>query len=201
MATVGAVEESPIDRFRAVMETNYFGALRCIKAVLPGMRERRSGCIVNVTSIGGRIAMAACAAYTASKFALEALGEVLAQEVRGFNIRVAMVEPGIVDTAMAGRVAATPASSRYPQVGRMSAMVRASLAEPTPPAVVAEKVREIIESGTWQLRHPVGLDAQSFLDWRAAMSDEAWIEFGALDDESWRRRMQADWGMNLPPQT
>jgi NAD(P)-dependent dehydrogenase (short-subunit alcohol dehydrogenase family) len=78
----GTTEENPMAVFRAAMETNYFGALRCIQAVLPGMRERRSGCIVNVTSVAGRFSMAPQAAYSSSKFALEATSESLAQEVR-----------------------------------------------------------------------------------------------------------------------
>jgi len=69
----GPVEEVPIEVFRQVMETNFFGALRCIKAVIPSMRERRHGCIVNVTSVAGRVAMAPQAAYAASKWAFEAL--------------------------------------------------------------------------------------------------------------------------------
>src|SRR6266436_5873963 len=89
----GSIEELPMEAFRSTMETNYFGALRCIRAVLPGMRERRSGCIVNVTSVAGRLATAPMAPYTASKFALEALSEVLAQEMKPFNVRVAIVEP------------------------------------------------------------------------------------------------------------
>ena len=68
----GSVEECSTARFREVMETNFFGALRCIKAVVPAMRQRRQGCIVNVTSIAGRMALAPAAAYSASKFALEA---------------------------------------------------------------------------------------------------------------------------------
>jgi NAD(P)-dependent dehydrogenase (short-subunit alcohol dehydrogenase family) len=79
---IGPVEENPIAAFRATMETNYFGALRCIQAVLPGMRERRSGCIVNVTSVAGRLSVAPQAAYSSSKFALEAASESLAQEVK-----------------------------------------------------------------------------------------------------------------------
>jgi NAD(P)-dependent dehydrogenase (short-subunit alcohol dehydrogenase family) len=71
IASGGAVEETPLDIFRQVMETNFFGSLRCIKAVVPSMRERREGTIVNVTSIAGRVAMAPQAAYAASKWALE----------------------------------------------------------------------------------------------------------------------------------
>ena len=84
----GAVEELPLSEFRAVMETNYFGPIRAIQAVLPSMRERRSGCIINVTSISGRLSASPLAPYTASKFALEALSECLAQEVKAFGIRV-----------------------------------------------------------------------------------------------------------------
>src|SRR5262249_42311476 len=101
---LGSVEELPMAEVRAVMETKYFGPIRCIQAVLPEMRRRRSGCIINVASIAGRIASSPFAPYTASKFALEALSEVLAQEVKPFNIRVAVIEPGIIDTPMARRI-------------------------------------------------------------------------------------------------
>src|SRR3989454_4727478 len=97
----GAVEELPLADFRAVMETNYFGAIRCIQALAPHMRQRRSGCIVNVSSVAGRITCAPLTAYTASKWALESLSEALAGEMKTFNVRVAIVEPGIIDTAMA----------------------------------------------------------------------------------------------------
>ena len=83
---MGSVEELPLAEFRAVMETNYFGVIRCTQAVLPGMRQRRSGCIINVASVAGHIASAPMAAYAASKFALEALSECLAQEVKAFNL-------------------------------------------------------------------------------------------------------------------
>jgi NAD(P)-dependent dehydrogenase (short-subunit alcohol dehydrogenase family) len=78
----GSVEEIPFDDFRAVMETNYFGPLRCIQAVVPDMRRRMSGCILSVSSVAGRIATSPLAPYTASKFALEALSDALAQEMR-----------------------------------------------------------------------------------------------------------------------
>ena len=89
----GEIEETPIAVFRAITETNYFGASRCVQAVVPGMRERRSGCIVNATSVAGRLSVASQAAYSSSKFALEAASESLAQEVKAFGVRVAIVEP------------------------------------------------------------------------------------------------------------
>ena len=195
----GSVEELPLAEFRAVMETNYFGAIRCIQAVLPRMRERRSGCIINVASISGRIANSPFAPATASKFALEALSESLAQEVKSFKIRVAIVEPGIIDTTMARRIETPRAPSPYPQQRRFAALFNASLKNPASPSVVGEKVLGIVDSGTWQLRHPVGPDAVPFLEWRKAMSDEEWVDFGALDDEDWYRRVETDFGMDARP--
>src|ERR1700679_296830 len=98
VGTMGSVEETSLSDFRSTMETNFFGALRCIQAVLPGMRERGSGCIVNVTSVAGRLAISPQAPYASSKWALEALSECLAEEVKNFGIRVAIVEPGVIAT-------------------------------------------------------------------------------------------------------
>ena len=192
----GSIERLALDDFRATMETNYFGALRSIRAWLPDMRKRQSGCIINVTSVAGRIACSPLAPYTASKFALEALSEALAQEVKAFNIRVAVVQPGIIDTAMARRIEEAHTDAAYPQVRRFGHMFEASLEKPTPPAIVAEKIREIIESGTQKLRHPVGPDAEGFLGWRASMTDEEWIEWGALPDEAWYERVSKDFGLD-----
>ncbi len=65
--------------------------------------------------------------------------------------------------------------------------------------MVAEKVLEIAASGTWQLRHPVGPDAAPFLGWRQAMSDEQWVDWGALDDNGWYDRVKADFGLDARP--
>jgi NAD(P)-dependent dehydrogenase (short-subunit alcohol dehydrogenase family) len=195
----GSVEELPLAEFRVVMETNYFGAIRCIQAVLPTMRERRSGCIINVASVAGHIASSPMAPYAASKFALEALSESLAQEVKPFNVRVAIVEPGIIDTPMARRIETPHNPSPYPQLRRFAALFTASLKNPAPPSLVGEKMVEIVESGTWQLRHPVGPDAAPFLSWRKAMNDEEWVDWGALDDDAWYDRVQADFGMDARP--
>jgi hypothetical protein len=158
------------------------------------MRERRSGCIINIASVAGRIACSPLAPYRASKFALAALSESLAQEMKPFSVRVAIVEPGIIDTPMARRIEKPESPSRYPQQRRFAAMFAASLKTPAPPSMVAEKVVDIVESGTWQLRHPVGPDAEGFLGWREAMSDEEWVDWGALDDDGWYARLKADFG-------
>ena len=192
----GSVEELPLSEFRAVMETNYFGALRCIKSVLPAMRQRESGCIINLASVAGRFANSPFAPYTASKFALEALSEALAQEVKPFNIHVAIVEPGIIDTPMARHVGVAQPVSAYPQQRRTAALFTAALKNPVQPSVVAEKIVEIAESNTWQLRHLVGPDAAPFVGWRQSMSDEQWIDLGALDDNAWYDRVKADFGID-----
>jgi NAD(P)-dependent dehydrogenase (short-subunit alcohol dehydrogenase family) len=192
----GSIEGLAFDDFKATMETNYFGPLRSIRAWLPEMRKRQSGCIINVTSVAGRIACSPLAPYTASKFALEALSEALAQEVAPFNVRVAIVQPGIIDTAMARRIEDAPTEAAYPQVRRFGQMFEASLEKPTPPTIVAEKIREIIESGTKKLRHPVGPDAEGFLGWRASLNDEQWVEWGALPDDEWYDRVAKDFGLD-----
>ncbi len=192
----GSIEELSMADIRATMETNYFGALRCIREVLPQMRERRSGCIVNVTSVAGKIASSPLGAYAASKFALEAVSEALAQEMKPFGVRVAIVEPGIIDTPMAHAIDSPP-PSRYRQPRHMAALFQASLEHPAPPSIVATSIRTVIASGTWKLRHPAGPDAELFLAWRAAMTDEQWIDFNALDTESFRKRVKNDFGLDL----
>jgi NAD(P)-dependent dehydrogenase (short-subunit alcohol dehydrogenase family) len=181
------------------METNYFGVIRCIQAVLPAMRARRHGCIINVASVAGHIAVAPMAAYAASKYALEALSECLAQEVKPFNVRVAIVEPGIIDTAMARSIGTEPAPSPYPQQRRIASLFATALKTPAPPSLVADRILEIAVGPTVQLRHPVGPDAAPFLGWRRSMSDEAWIELGALDDAAWYDRIEADFGIDARP--
>jgi NAD(P)-dependent dehydrogenase (short-subunit alcohol dehydrogenase family) len=146
----GSIEELPLSDFRAVMETNYFGAIRCIQALVPSMRQRKSGCI-----IAGQIANSLLSPYTASKFALEALCETLAGEIKTFKVRVAIVERGVIDTPMAKRLE-EPSNKSLTLSKGVLPICAASLKQPRHPSVVAEKVREIIDSGTWQLRHSVG---------------------------------------------
>src|SRR5271168_867529 len=186
---VGSVVELSLARFRAVMETNYFGALRCIQALVPQMRRRRSGCIINVTSVAGRLSCPPLIPYCASKWALEALSEGLAGEMKTFNVRVAIVEPGIIDTAMARRVESPATESAYGQRARFTTLFAGALKNPVPPWLVAEKILEVAESGTWQLRHPVGPDAVPFLQWRSRMTDEDWVDTNAGDDARFFERL------------
>jgi len=195
----GSVEELSLADFRAVMETNYFGPLRCIQAMVPQMRQRKSGCIINVSSVAGRVATSPLAPYTASKFALEALSEALAQEMKTFNVRVALVDPGIIDTPMARELEGPAGSSAYLQRRRFGHMFTAALKNPAPSSLVADKILDIIQSRTWQLRRPIGPDAMQFLGWRTSMTDEQWVDLHAAADETWYELMEHDFGLAIRP--
>jgi hypothetical protein len=100
---------------------------------------------------------------------------------------------------MSRRIEQSGETSAYPQQRRFAAMFAASLQNPVPPSVVAEKVLEIVESGTWKLRHPAGPGAAPFLDWRSSLTDEEWVDWGALDDDAWYDRLERDFGMKARP--
>lgn len=197
IGTMGSVEETTLSDFRSTMETNFFGALRCIQAVLPGMRRQGKGCIVNVTSVAGRIATAPQGPYCSSKWALEALSECLAQEVKIFGIRVAIVEPGIIATPIFGKIKADLADTNYPHKRRINELFRASLEHPVSPFVVGERIRDIVDSETWTVRHPVGPDASGFLKWRASLTDEQWVAWGAMTDDEWVAYVRGTFGLNV----
>ena len=196
----GPVERASLERARQTFETNYFGAVRMIRAALPGMRDRRSGAIVNVTSIAGRIALPAHSHYAASKFALEALSEGLAAEVRPFGIRVAIVEPGVIPTPiLSKRPANLPSPAPYETpVRRLSRYFQKQLVEPTPVEAVAEAIEHAATTDSPRLRYLVGKDAHALMRGRAQLSDEQWIAGHALEgDEDFFDFMKASMGTDL----
>jgi NAD(P)-dependent dehydrogenase (short-subunit alcohol dehydrogenase family) len=198
IAVTGPVEELPLAEFRRVMETNYFGALRCIQAVVRGMRERREGHIINVSSIQGRISIPSYAAYAASKWALEAASEALAQEAKSFGIKVSIVEPGMIATSVWDKRREVPASTRYRQERRIQALVNALLKQPVTPFVVADKIVEIVQSKIWKLRHTVGPDAEPTLQYRASMTDEQWVDLQSVEsDQEWLAIVKRDFGVDV----
>ncbi len=199
--SINAVEDESLKQFQRVMETNYFGAVRCVKQVLPAMRKRGSGCIINVTSIAGRVAFSATSAYAASKFALEAFTESLAQEVKGYGIKVALVEPGIIDTPMATtNLPQYDENTIYPHGRRMHAFFTNPEKAEASPTLVGEMIRYVIEGDDPRLRFPVGPDALSFLGWRVALSDEDWVGLGGLKrDADYFERVFMDTGVDLRP--
>ena len=197
--SINAVEEESLEQFQRVMETNYFGVVRCVKQVLPAMRTRGAGCIINVSSIAGRVAFAATSAYAASKFALEAFTESLAQEVKGYGIKVALVEPGIIDTPMATtNLPQYDEKTIYPHGRRIHAFFTNPEREEASPTLVGEMIRYVIEGDDPRLRFPVGPDALSFLGWRVALGDEDWVGLGGLErDADYFQRVFRDTGVDL----
>src|SRR5579863_5335950 len=194
----GPVEEVPLAEFRRNMETNYFGVLRCIQAVLPGMRKQGDGHIVNVSTIGGRITGFSQGPYCGSKFALEAVSEILAGEVKSLGIRVAIVEPGVTEMPIFDKRRNIPRNSPYRQERRMNAIFNAGLKHRVPASLVADKIVEIVQSKTWKLRHPTGPDAEPFLQYRASISDEEWVNLHAIErDQEFAARIKRDFGLEL----
>lgn len=156
----GAIEELPDRLWRRVMETNFFGALACMRAAIPGMRERGAGAIINITSINGRVAGAGNGPYSASKFALEAASECLRLEMRPFGVKVAIIQPGQYKTAIWGRpyeVNLDPASP-YAALNQGLANFFAHGGEPYggDPAEIGRLVCDILRDEHPTLRYPVG---------------------------------------------
>ena len=174
---VGPVEKTPIDEGRRGMETNFFGAVRMIQAVLPQMRERESGTIVNVSSVAGRVAPPLDGFYAGSKFALEGMSEALHYEVQHFGIHVRLIEPGVFETGFQSNVSRHGIDDApYDELDRQWQQVRGVLiggGEAPGPEVVAAVIADAVESDERKLRWPVGDDANMVMAARASMDDEA----------------------------
>jgi len=200
--TRGPVEELRTEQFFNEMNTNFMGTVRCTKEVLPSMRESGTGCIINISSVAGKLYNHFTAPYSASKAAVEAFTECLAMEMSPFGVRVALVEPGVTDTPLQVKSRPSPSGTHYPLIRRDIAFFAAATQHHVPPAVVAEVIREIIDGKRAKLRNPSGPDSIPALEMRAAISDEDWIASGHLDEESWIGAMEAmhlDVRKFLPP--
>lgn len=156
----GAVEELGEDEARAQMETNFFGALRLTRLVLPGMRARGRGHILQISSIAGFVGTPGLGLYNASKFALEGLSEALAQEVAPFGIHVTVIEPGPFRTDWAGPSLATPRhridayeDSAYSTITRLHDV---SGHQPGDPDKAAQVMIRVVEAKDPPLRLPLG---------------------------------------------
>jgi NAD(P)-dependent dehydrogenase (short-subunit alcohol dehydrogenase family) len=196
------LELTPEDEHRAMFEANYWGPIRMIQAVLPSMRERRTGYIVNVTSIAGRVATPNQIAYSASKHALDAASEALAHEVAAFGIRVAIIEPGVIQTAIFENSAGATRydkNSPYRQIMRRNGKVfAAGFRNPGRPETVAEVIFEAVTTERPRLRYLVGTDAEGLAAGRARISDEEWVAMGAgLDDTEYNARFKEYFGIEL----
>jgi NAD(P)-dependent dehydrogenase (short-subunit alcohol dehydrogenase family) len=196
----GPIEDVPVDWAQGLFQTNYFGVVRMVQAVLPRMRHRRSGTIVNVSSIAGRLAIAGHGHYSAVKHALEAMSEALAQEVQRFGIRVAIVEPGVVVTPIFSKARrfADPASPYFDHVRRLLLLYQKQMPHAAQPADAARVIYEAATSSQPKLRWLVGDDARLLVAGRQRTSDEEYVAGGrAMSEEEYldelRRRYGFDW--------
>jgi NAD(P)-dependent dehydrogenase (short-subunit alcohol dehydrogenase family) len=158
-----------------MFETNTLGALRVIQAVLPAWRRRGSGVIVNVSSVNGRVSSPLGAAYSASKFALEALTESLHLEVRHFGIRSVLIEPGNIATGIEP-IEPHQGPAEYAGLWEQWAGADTKMTGPSGvpgPEVVALAIASAIEDPATPLRVPVGQDAEMILGLRRSLHDQA----------------------------
>lgn len=196
------LELTPLEEHKQMFETNYFGAVRCIQAALSGMRERSSGCIVNITSAVGLQATPNQIAYSASKWALECLGEALAHEMYRFGVRVVNIEPGVIMTNIFENSAA---ATRYdkqspyqPLMRRNGKVFAAGFKRAVQADIVAATILEAITTDHFQMRWPVGADAEGLMSARHVVPSEEWVSMGAdLSDEQYNEKFKTYFGIDL----
>jgi NAD(P)-dependent dehydrogenase (short-subunit alcohol dehydrogenase family) len=179
-ALVGAFEETSMLDGRAQMETNFFGTVRVIKAVLPIMRNQRRGIIVNVTSMGGRVAIPFDSFYHASKFALEGLSESLQYEIEPFGVKVVLIEPGAVKSDFWKNLKLTrniEDSPYRPVIQKLTESFEKMTQNAIPPEQVARIILKAVISDNPDFRNIVGEDAKSILEVRSNNSDKEFQTF------------------------
>lgn len=158
----GAIEEVTLEQARAQFETNYFGVLRMVRAVLPAMRAQKRGLIAATSSLAGIVPLPFWGQYNASKFALEGLMETLRQEMKPFGLHVAMVEPGAIRTPFYASADAEALSAYSPWRERFFKAMKAFEQKAPGPEVVAEVLSRIVRSDRPALRNRVTTEATLF---------------------------------------
>lgn len=180
---IGALEDIPMEQIKSHFETNLFGAIRIIQAVLPIMRKQRNGTIVNVSSMGGRIAFPLSSTYSGNKFALEGITESLSYEAEQFGIKVILIEPGVVKTNFATnlkKIAKTMNTlSPYAKLVQVREANRKSMVESRSitPDEVAKVILKAITATNPDLRYVVGNDAAGLLESKNSMTDSEFRKF------------------------
>ena len=179
-ADYGPVEEIPLERWRREFETNLFGAVRLTQLVLRGMRERGRGRVINMSSMGGRLAFPLGAPYHGTKFALEAVSDVLRVEVRPFGIDVVLIEPGLVDTGYMDTASSGLHDAAEGPYGDLARSLLAAMAssyggrQATTPEHVARVVVKAATARRPRTRYPVTLNARLLMAGRALLPDRMW---------------------------
>lgn len=173
----GALEETPIAQARELFETNFFGVVRMVNAVLPTMRRQGSGAIINVSSLVGLAAPPFAGIYAASKHALEGYTEALRQEVKSFQIRVSLVEPGGIRTnfTQALQTATQPVADYDGMRTQAVAYFVQVIEQGIDPQQVVQTMVHILRSPSPRLRYPVGADSR-WIGFSKRMLPEPWME-------------------------
>ena len=199
VGSAAPVEHMPLAETRALFETNVFGAIRMMQAVLPAMRIRRHGIVINISSVMGRLTLPGHGSYAATKFALGALTESLAMEVRPFGVRVALIEPGVILTPIWGkRGVALPDGHAYQAaMARLMRIFGSQFEGGTPPGTVADAVWYAAQHPDPPLHIPVGPDADVWVAVRQRLSADEWVSLLAEpDDERFAARMTDACGLD-----
>lgn len=198
-----AVEDVDIDAGRAVFETNFWGIIRCVQAVLPGMRARGSGHIVNVSSVAGRIAALGQVVYSSSKWAVECLSENLAQEVAPFGVRVSIIEPGVTRTAILPKNVGHPEPTVYEDAYRRMLLFYArGITENVQAVEVAQVIQQALEDPNPRLRYPCAWGGSELCEGRSRIRDEDWIAMGdCTSDEEYFDAFEKAFQLDIRPPT
>jgi NAD(P)-dependent dehydrogenase (short-subunit alcohol dehydrogenase family) len=202
VAANGVAEETTPAQYLDDMNVNLCGAVRCTQAVLPQMRERRSGAIVNITSVTGRVAALAQSSYVASKWALEGWSEGLAQEVAPFGIRVVIIEPGVTKSAIFAKTVDAPnTTGAYDDhYRRMFQMYATGIAQATDPFEVAEVIHHAVTTDRPELRYRTSWGGDQLIRGREGMSDADWVSLGAAaGDDEYYARFEELFGLDIRP--
>ena len=172
----GAFEDTSMEEVRAQYETNVFGLMRTMQAVLPAMRKQRSGTIVNISSGAGRLGYPGASVYVSSKHAIEGLSESIAYELEPFGIRVVLVEPGVVKTNFANDMvfaknANEPNSPYLQMMQRMGGNWQYMVENGSSAELVARVIIDAIMSKDGNIRFIAGKDMEGWMEARKGMSD------------------------------
>ena len=197
----GSVENAGIEFAKILMETNYFGALRMIKKVIPSMRIKKSGAIINVSSQAGRRPFALMSHYCATKYALNGLSESMAHELARFNIRVTLIEPGTVITPIFGKGNSIPEDEENYSIfqGRMIRQVTKGLTElGCGPEVIAKCMVDFVTTEDPKLHYLLASDAVDNVDVYEKYGPETWVADGEiLDDDEFFSVMKDRYGYEI----
>lgn len=176
----GAVEDVPMAEAHAQFDVNVFGAVRLTQLALPHMRAQRSGTIVNITSMGGKIHTPLGAWYHGTKFALEAISDCLRMEVQPFGIDVVVIEPGGIKTEWAGIAAEklVQTSGKGPYAVQAKAMANSMIGESSrkmqsPPQIIADTIAKAVSARRPRTRYAIGFGARPMIFMRGILSDRA----------------------------